>query len=60
MWFRFTEIIALGKSAFKIFLRSEKELLRKCRKWVFLVGCLLAWVWGGWFCFSRFYRPISL
>lgn len=42
LWFRFTEITALGKSALRIFLSSEKELLRKPRLWFF--GWLIDWL----------------
>lgn len=49
LWFRFTEITALGESAFKIFLSSGKELLRKSRVWFFwLIG------WLGFGGFSAF------
>lgn len=51
LWFRFTEMTALGKSAFKIFLNSEKELLRKSRVWFFW---LVGWAFGGFCAFVSF------
>lgn len=51
LWFRFTEMTALGKSAFKVFLSSEKELLRKSRVWFFW---LVGWAFGGFCAFVSF------
>lgn len=57
LWFRFTEITALGESAFKIFLSSGKELLRKSRVWFlgWLVDWLIDWLgFGGGSAFLSF------